>query len=466
MRLLCPGMILFVAAASPFHASGLQAQESTAQELTEGASGESTSMESQIRRSTLSSGGKVVLLPSHDNGNMVHGSIGINYGDMQSLTDRSMTSRLLLAILRDASSGEGSDIAHHLEALDARVYVYSGIDGLLVNFRAPGDHLTVVVDLVARLLRSPPIDESSTWKVIQNAVPASGRTDRIASEVVDSNIARRYGVTSSGHPCQVATPREALAAILDVTAEDLESFHKEFYGSGNGIFSFVGDFDPESLHAQLEDLFGDWRSPRSYTPLVCPVHPVTGVKEWYPVPGNMGDYTKFLLMLPISENDSDFASLLVASHILGGDPESSRTRRALKQAGVLQVNPSSSFTSGAVENQAVLTVDSSSDPAVTRLVASTIRKAISKMVTHGVTNREVESAVDALLRKRERDQENYEELANVLLREALYGFSRQRSADLNRRLSTLTASEVTAAIRRHLKPEDISEFGAGSAKSE
>jgi zinc protease len=76
----------------------------------------------------------------------------------------------------------------------------------------------------------------------------------------------------------------------------------------------------------------------------------------------------------------------------------------------------------------------------------------------------VETAKKALFEQEQvlRAQDGF--LARRLAQQAQYGWIMARDAELDRKISALTATEVSAAVKRHIQPALISCFKSGDFK--
>ncbi len=62
----------------------------------------------------------------------------------------------------------------------------------------------------------------------------------------------------------VSTPEEDLAEVKAATLEDVKKFYADFYGASVGEIAIVGDIDAKEAGKLAQDLFDNWKSPRSF----------------------------------------------------------------------------------------------------------------------------------------------------------------------------------------------------------
>ena len=118
------------------------------------------------------------------------------------------------------------------------------------------------------------------------------------------------------HPYAVISPTEEQVASYQ--REQLENFYRQNYSPANALLIVVGDFASEAMFAQIEKIFGEWKSstpeppkspapPRNIGRKVHLVH-LPGSVQTQLVVGNLG----------ITRRDPDWMRLVIANSIYGG----------------------------------------------------------------------------------------------------------------------------------------------------
>jgi zinc protease len=118
------------------------------------------------------------------------------------------------------------------------------------------------------------------------------------------------------HPYAVISPTEEQVASYE--REQLENFYRQNYSPSNALLIVVGDFASDAMFAQIEKIFGEWKSsapehpkspapPRNTGRKVHLVH-LPGSVQTQLVVGNLG----------ITRRDPDWMRLVIANSIYGG----------------------------------------------------------------------------------------------------------------------------------------------------
>jgi predicted Zn-dependent peptidase len=86
---------------------------------------------------------------------------------------------------------------------------------------------------------------------------------------------------------------ESLTALKASKLDQVKQFHSNFYGANHSQFALVGEFDSEAVKSQLNQLFGDWKSPKKFTRAKSPkpkyqrrLRPSTSRRPTKPMPSS------------------------------------------------------------------------------------------------------------------------------------------------------------------------------------
>lgn len=273
---------------------------------------------------------------------------------------------------------------------------------------------------------------------------------------------RYFDATAASHPRHALTFDETAAALRLARLEQLRTFHRTYYGADHAEFAFVGDFDKNALNAQLNNLFGDWKAGKGCILIPEPCHAVAATTLGLDLPGKPSAIVLMQSQFPLDESDEDYPAMVVINQILGGDPLTSRIGGRLRQKEGITYGAGTQFSAGILDRTAFLTIYTITARQNIDAVEAAIGGDLARLLNEGVSDREVQEPVADLLKLREAERNDDAALADKLGNQAYYGFTFQQTIQLEQALSDLTGAQVTAALRRHLKPDTISVFGAGS----
>ncbi len=420
-------------------------------------------IEARLQRHTLASGAKVVLLPKDTRGDTVQGRISLHFGDEASLKGQGMIPELVgEMLLRGAEGVSRKQLADRFDQLKATVSVSGTPTGAELNLLTTREHLPALMELLSIVLRKPSFAGDEFEQLKTQAITGFESQRSEPTAVAGNALMRHFDQTPVDHPRHVRTFDESVAAVRAATVAQARAFHQSFYGADHAEFAFVGDFDADTLTTQLDLLYGDWKGSKGYTRIADPYRSVPATTAQLELPDKPNAMMLMQGQLPLAESDPDHPAMVVANLILGGDPLKSRIGDRVRQQDGLTYAAGSQFNAGILDQKASLMAYAIMAPQNAAAVQAAVREEVTRLLKDGVSDTEVRDAVAGLLKRRQTERSDDAALARLLKDQAYYGFTLQRTADFEKALSGLTGAQVTAALRRHLKPETFSVFTAGS----
>lgn len=419
-------------------------------------------IEARTTRSTLPSGAKLALLPKDTRGDTVRGVISLHFGDEKSLMNLGAAPGFAGSMLMRGSEGmDREQIANRLDQLKAEVGIRGHATGAQVSVFTTREHLPEVMQLVADILRKPSFPESEFEQLKLQAVTGlqSQRTE--PGPVAGNALALHFDHYPEGHPRDVQTFDDSIAEVKAVTLAQVRDFHTGFYGADQAEFTFVGDFDAAALKAQLQTLFGDWKTPAGYIRIPDPYQPAAAVDVRLETPDKANAFVLLQTDFALDDTHPDYPALVVGNYIFGGGTLKSRIGDRLRQEEGLSYGAGTSFNAGILDENASFGGYAITAPQNAAKVEAGFREELARLLKDGVTETEVSEAVAGMLKARETRRNEDARVASMLDDQLYYDRSMQRSIEFEQALRELTAEDVNAALRRHIEPETISFFAAG-----
>ena len=248
-----------------------------------------------------------------------------------------------------------------------------------------------------------------------------------------------------------------------LTLDDLKKFHADFFGASNAELAVVGDFDAAEVQKLAADLFGDWKSPQPYAQIKRPWRPLQAVDQSIETPDKANSMFAAGGTFAMSENDPDYPALLFANTLIGASPRSRLWSRIREKDG-LSYAVQSVFYAGVVDNFGEFLAIAIANPVNMPKVESAFKDEMGKIVSAGFTAEEVASMKKEFLEEQQVDRAEDRSLVRELARNARYGYTMARDAEIERKISALTPGEISAAVKRHLDPASLSIVKAGDFK--
>jgi len=249
-------------------------------------------------------------------------------------------------------------------------------------------------------------------------------------------------------------------ALLD----DARRFHDEFYAANHGVLAVVGPLDPAEVQKAATALFGSWSTAKTYAPLVTPFRKAPPINEKIETPDKAN--AEFLAgeRFQLSQNDPDYAAIVLASYMFG-EPITSRISDRIRNREGLSYGANARLTVPAEGDAAMLSGTVSLNPAVGPKVESSFLDELKKVYDTGFTAEEVAAAKKAYLDSRMIGRSTDGALLALIASHEQLNRPFTWDADLERRIQALTPEQINAAFRKHIDPNGVSIVKAGDFKA-
>ncbi len=423
-------------------------------------------IDARTRTFTLANGMKVALLPKQTRGRSAIVRLRLAFGDSASLQGRVTAGEeagsMLMRGTREHSRQQIQDL---LDSLKAQGSVGGGANIGSGQFQTVRASLPGVIRLMAELVREPafPDSEFQTLKQQQLASIEQSSSEPMARAQIA--LARHMEPWSAGTPDYTPTSEESLAAIKGVTLDQVRAFHHDFYGPQDGNIVVVGDFDPDSIRAVLEQTFGDWKSPHPYHRIAQPFYDPPAVDTTIETPDKANAVFLAEQNLKLSDTDPDYPALALAGYMIGGGELSSRLADRIRQKDGLSYAVGAVISGHPVDPSGRFYALAISAPQNTAKVEADFKDEIRKVLDQGFTDDEVASAKKAYLQSRKLQRAQDGSLAATLSSNLYFGRTFAFDADLEKKIEALTTDEINAAVRKRLDLSKITIVKAGDFAS-
>ena len=415
----------------------------------------------RLKRSTLPSGMKLVLLPKKTRGQVVSAEIDLHFGDEKSLQGKRMAGQVAVQMLMRGAAGYSyTQLEDEFNRLQTRVQINGTATGLTASLQTTSATLGPAIRLVGRVLRQPAFPEAEFERMRQ------GLLNELERRKADPRHMAQVAYYSHVFPypdddvrANLLPEAEALQ-VRALTLNDVRQFYNSFVGASAGVMAVAGEFDPEEAERAAAESFADWKSPAPWKDAIHAFQTVPGVSVNIETPGKENAVLYGGERIDISAEDPDYPPLLMAGTILGAGPDSRLFRRLRMKEGLTY--SAGAFLSARPREAAHLQIFIAFAPRNLERIETALREEISLLASGEVTEDEVERA------KRSWQVANSASLAKdpslviTLADDEVTGRTMAWHSEMERRVGAVTARDVTAALRRELKSDRLSLFKAGS----
>jgi len=213
------------------------------------------------REIRLANGAIVILAEKHDIPLIAFRAI-LRCGSLADAPGKEGIASLTGGLLRKgAGKRTAQEIAALTDGLGADLDTGSGLEHTYVSGEFMARDQTVMLDLLADILRRPVFPEDEFEKLKSQSIDAitAGKDDP-PSVIDEYAYAFLYGEHPYGRPSEGDE-----TTIRSIAREDVLRYYRENYGGDRLILSVVGDFSAPAMESRIRAKLGDW--PKAAAPL-------------------------------------------------------------------------------------------------------------------------------------------------------------------------------------------------------
>ncbi len=423
-------------------------------------------IEARTQRGQLSNGLKWALLPKKTRGERLNFALTIHYGTLQTLMNQreamEMTAKMLTRGTKKHSRQAFKDA---LDRLNALVQIQPGAQGVVVTVEVRKVALLETLELITEALKEPLFDPNEFEQLRRETLSQLEQVKTEPTQIGFLELRRAVEPWPAGHPFNVPTPDESIAAATRIKREEVQAFHAKHYGAQNAELAMVGDFDPEEVKPKLEALLGGWKAPQAFDRIPRPHKKSTGTTLFLPLPDKANAFYGVGLDFALNDADPEFPAMIMADYLLGGGFMSGRITKRLRESEGLSYGAGTYLRVPPLEDAAAMYGYAIFAPQNLEKVERGMNEELKKAVESGFTEKEVKDARPGLMQSREQARADDNSLAMMLNGDLFLGRTLSFEESIDTKLMSLTAAQVSAATKKHLDPSKLTGVKAGDFKS-
>jgi len=418
-------------------------------------------IESRVKRMKVG-GLDVAFLTKENRGDAVVANLILRFGDEKSLMNRGDAAQFAGQLLqRGTAKHTRQQIQDEFDRLKAQVRVFGSATSANVTIETTRQNLPAVLRLVGEILREPafPQTEFDQFKLETLTQIESQKSE--PTSVAFTELSRHFNIYPKGHPLYSGTIEEDIVDIKAVTLNDVTKFYKDFYGASNGQMTVVGDFDEKEVSALTQELFGNWKSPSSFTRIKGEYRAVAPLNKSLETPDKANAFFVARLNLKVRDDNPDYAALALGNYMLGGGFLNSRLAVRIRQKEGLSYGVGSQFSASSLDESGQFLANAIYAPENADKLEAAFKDELAKLLKDGFTAQEIEEAKKGFVQRgqlaRAQDRELSGRLNNYLFLNRTIAWD----AELESRIQSLTAEQINGAMRKYLTPDNITIIKAG-----
>jgi zinc protease len=412
-------------------------------------------IEGRTQRGELVGGIQYALLPKKTRGETVTMMMTLRFGTGETLKDKIGAVELLgLLMKKGTDKFDYTEFQDELTRLRAEVSMFSTIGLLQLTVKTKREFLPEVIALLGDVLRRPRLDAGELEVIRRQVVTGleKGTTDpqTLAPRSVRKSLSP-YGPDDIRY---VMSIDEEIEMYKKVKVEEIRSLHARFLSNQAGEVSIVGDFDPEQVIAMLRAQLADWETSQSYVRVDQDPHPeIDGSLNSIETPDKANAVFYCGQQYALSDDDPDYASLVLGNFILGGGSLSSRLGDRVRQKEGLSYGIGSGLSARPKDDRVDFTLYAIVNPGNADRLREVIREEIDLIRDQGVTDKELKEAKVSYLQSARVRRTGDSALTGELLMTMFTGRTMQHHADHEQQIEAATVESVNRAIRKYIDPD-------------
>ena len=423
-------------------------------------------IDARTRSETLPGGAKYSFLAKSTRGGAVTANIVLRLGDRNSLTGRATVTELTAAMLRRGTTNRSlQQINDELDRLKSTVSIGGGGQTVNVSLVSTRDNLVPTLDIVTDLLRNPVFPEAEFAKLRDETLAGLDQQRSEPQAIAARESARITSPWPADDFRRVRSFEEEAAAIRGTTVADLRRFHADFYGASAATAAVVGDFDETTTRAALGAMLAGWSVKQRFERAPGNSFVIAGGDRQIVTPDKTNAVMIARLNLPLRDDDPDFAALTLANYMLGGGFLNSRLATRIRQKEGISYGVSSFLQASSLDKDGAFGTFAIYNPQNSARLLAAYREELAKMLSEGFSEAELKDARSGWLQGRSVSRSQDRELAGRLQSYRFLDRALAWDASLEAQVAGLTVADVNAAVKRWIRPQDLTIVEAGDFRA-
>lgn len=236
-----------------------------------------------------------------------------------------------------------------------------------------------------------------------------------------------------------------------VTLKDVEKFYATYYRPNNSMLAVAGQLTPE-FKEKVKSVFGAWVSGQIPPAKISEVKNPEKTAILFSYKKDLKQAEIRIGQAGIARNHPDYLALRAANVVLGGAFASRLNQRVRDDLG-LTYSIYSGFNPLKQPGDFSISTFTRFDKVAETLTES--KKVLEQFVVGGITEEELNAAKSLMIGQFPALIESADALAGQMLLLRFHGISPDYLRDFNKNVSALKLSDVNAAVKRQIKPEQM-----------
>jgi zinc protease len=380
-------------------------------------------------------------------------------GDVYSNENRRVSDMVASMLDQGTKNMSKFEISEKLESVGARLNFFNGQARVGFSGKFLEEDTEMVFEIMADQIKNPLFSEQELEKVKKRAIAGYKRSkESTRGNAMNNMLEAFYGKDHQNSP---TNPDQAIEDIKNITAQNLEEYHRKNYGTGSMVIVVVGDIKHQELEKMVKEGFGGWKK----SPLNTKQEERVASKKAGKVYLTMQDKTStdFLVgtALEIDRYHPDYLPLYLGTHTLGGN-FSARLMQTVRVKEGLTYGINSSLSGFGNGNDGYWMVGGTFAPQLLSKGESSTLREIKLWLEKGITQKELDVTKSTLTGGFQVGFDTTGGLASGILSAVVTHNSLEYLDSYPEQVKKITLDQVNEAIKKYITLDGLYRVAAGS----
>jgi zinc protease len=347
------------------------------------------------------------------------------------------------------------------DKLKARVSFAGAGNNTVAQIQTTRENLAPTLRLVAQLFREPAFDAKEFDLLKQEELSGLEQQKSDPQAIAMHVIQKKISPYPKGHPLYAPSVEESIADTKAVPVEDVRKFYTDFVGASYGDIAVVGDFSKDTISALAKELFGPWKSPKPFARLVRKYFDAPQASEKVETPDKANAFYWAAQNIKVRDDSKDYAALVMANYLFGGDALSSRLAVRIRQKDGLSYAVFSGIGAQSLDSVGVFQEIAIYNPENVARLETAFGEELDRALKDGFTEDELNKARTGWLQQNLQTRASDAALVAKFTAQYITGRTMAFDAEFEKMVQALTVADLNAAMKKYIKPAKISAVEAG-----
>lgn len=423
-------------------------------------------IEKRTTRGNLSPHIEYSFINKKTRGATVHLAVSLRYGTPESLNGKVTATDVLPSLMsRGTDSLNYQEFQDTLGEMRSQLRV-SGTTGLVqITAKTTKDQLPGMLDLIVEVARRPRLDAEELEVLRRQTITA------LESQLSEPQALAPITTNRSLSPYPKTDIRyrpsieEEIELYKQLKLEDIKDIHSNYVSAQATEVAVVGDFDPELVKQKLNAGLDGWKSDKPYARIARPAYvDHAGETQTIKTPDKANAVYYAAQQFELSDQDDEYAPLLIGNYILGAGALSSRLGDRVRQTEGLSYGIQSGLRVSPKDKRGDFLIYAITNPTNKDKLMDVIREEIDKLLESGVTEEELAKAKAGYLQRQSVSRADDRNLTQQLMSNMFLDRTMEFTQKLETAIAGVTKAQVDAALKKYIDPDRLVISVAGDFK--